>query len=91
MPAMQALTHESMHNHDHAQTEKQRIIWAYKILFLDVLFPLSVERIIFVDSDQVGASSRLSFRCRHSLYCLLAFLCSLAKTASSNAMVDQID
>lgn len=35
------------------QTDKQRIIWAYKILFLDVLFPLGVERIIFVDSDQV--------------------------------------
>lgn len=34
------------------QTDKQRIIWAYKILFLDVLFPLGVERIIFVDSDQ---------------------------------------
>jgi UDP-glucose:glycoprotein glucosyltransferase len=37
----------------HAQTEKQRIIWAYKILFLDVLFPLSVKRVIFVDADQV--------------------------------------
>eukprot|EP01133_Synstelium_polycarpum_P002909 gene2909-3343_t len=36
-----------------AQTEKQRIIWAYKILFLDVLFPLSVKKIIFVDADQV--------------------------------------
>mmetsp|Transcript_7501 Transcript_7501/g.13557 ORF Transcript_7501/g.13557 Transcript_7501/m.13557 type:complete len:459 (+) Transcript_7501:3-1379(+) len=36
-----------------AQTEKQRIIWAYKILFLDVLFPLDLERVIFVDSDQV--------------------------------------
>lgn len=36
-----------------AQTEKQRIIWAYKILFLDVLFPLDVGRIIFVDADQV--------------------------------------
>uniref|UniRef100_A0A7S1TGV7 UDP-glucose:glycoprotein glucosyltransferase n=2 Tax=Compsopogon caeruleus TaxID=31354 RepID=A0A7S1TGV7_9RHOD len=35
------------------QTEKQRIIWAYKILFLDVLFPLSVRRIVFVDADQV--------------------------------------
>ena len=35
------------------QTEKQRIIWAYKILFLDVLFPLDVERVIFVDSDQI--------------------------------------
>ncbi|GLI71786.1 hypothetical protein VaNZ11_017131 [Volvox africanus] len=37
----------------HKQTDKQRLIWAYKILFLDVLFPLSVDRIIFVDSDQV--------------------------------------
>ena len=35
------------------QTEKQRIIWAYKILFLDVLFPLNLERIIFVDADQI--------------------------------------
>eukprot|EP00796_Vickermania_ingenoplastis_P002597 gene2597-1613_t len=34
------------------QDEKQRIIWAYKILFLDVLFPLDVDRIIFVDADQ---------------------------------------
>lgn len=37
----------------HKQTDKQRMIWAYKILFLDVLFPLDVDRIIFVDSDQV--------------------------------------
>jgi UDP-glucose:glycoprotein glucosyltransferase len=35
------------------QTEKQRIIWGYKILFLDVLFPLSVPKIITVDADQV--------------------------------------
>ena len=35
------------------QTEKQRIIWGYKILFLDVLFPLSVKKIIYVDADQV--------------------------------------
>ncbi|KAI5685062.1 UDPglucose:Glycoprotein Glucosyltransferase [Leishmania braziliensis] len=34
------------------QTEKQRKIWAYKILFLDVLFPLDIDRIIFVDADQ---------------------------------------
>ncbi len=38
------------------QSEKQRIIWAYKILYLDVLFPLNVKRIIFVDSDQVVRS-----------------------------------
>ncbi|BDA49281.1 UDP-glucose:glycoprotein glucosyltransferase 1 [Coccomyxa sp. Obi] len=37
----------------HKQTEKQRIIWAYKILFLDVLFPLSLRKVIFVDSDQI--------------------------------------
>ncbi|KAI3632981.1 hypothetical protein MIR68_009056 [Amoeboaphelidium protococcarum] len=35
------------------QTEKQRIIWAYKILFLDVLFPLDLNKIIFVDADQI--------------------------------------
>lgn len=33
--------------------EKQRLIWAYKILFLDVLFPLDVKKIIFVDADQI--------------------------------------
>ncbi|OSX71953.1 hypothetical protein BU14_0488s0015 [Porphyra umbilicalis] len=36
-----------------AQTDAQRTIWAYKILFLDVLFPLTLRRVIFVDSDQV--------------------------------------
>ena len=35
------------------QSEKQRIIWGYKILFLDVLFPLHVKKIIYVDADQV--------------------------------------
>ncbi|OQV12944.1 UDP-glucose:glycoprotein glucosyltransferase 1 [Hypsibius exemplaris] len=37
----------------HHQSEKQRVIWGYKILFLDVLFPLSVKKIIFVDADQI--------------------------------------
>ncbi|XP_073520253.1 UDP-glucose:glycoprotein glucosyltransferase 2 [Phyllobates terribilis] len=37
----------------HQQIEKQRIIWGYKILFLDVLFPLAVDKIIFVDADQI--------------------------------------
>ncbi|KAG8224867.1 hypothetical protein J437_LFUL006461 [Ladona fulva] len=41
----------------HQQTEKQRIIWGYKILFLDVLFPLSVKKIIFVDADQLCLST----------------------------------
>merc|ERR1739838_238504 len=35
------------------QTEKQRTMWGYKILFLDVLFPLDVDKIIFVDADQI--------------------------------------
>ena len=35
------------------QTEKQRIIWAYKVLFLDVLFPLTLRKVIFVDADQI--------------------------------------
>jgi len=37
----------------HKQTNKQRIIWGYKILFLDVMFPLSVRKIIYIDADQV--------------------------------------
>lgn len=36
-----------------SQTEKQRTIWGYKILFLDVLFPQSLDKIIFVDADQI--------------------------------------
>eukprot|EP01063_Lacrimia_lanifica_P008808 TRINITY_DN15864_c0_g1_i1.p1 TRINITY_DN15864_c0_g1~~TRINITY_DN15864_c0_g1_i1.p1 ORF type:complete len:1574 (+),score=604.26 TRINITY_DN15864_c0_g1_i1:65-4786(+) len=35
------------------QKEKQRVIWGYKVLFLDVLFPLDVDKIIFVDADQI--------------------------------------
>lgn len=35
------------------QTQQQRIIWGYKILFLDVLFPLDVKKVIYVDADQV--------------------------------------
>jgi len=37
----------------HKQTNKQRIIWGYKILFLDVMFPLHVRKIIYIDADQV--------------------------------------
>jgi len=37
----------------HKQTNKQRIIWGYKILFLDVMFPLNVRKIIYIDADQV--------------------------------------
>uniref|UniRef100_A0A914ZER9 UDP-glucose:glycoprotein glucosyltransferase 1 n=3 Tax=Parascaris TaxID=6254 RepID=A0A914ZER9_PARUN len=37
----------------HQQTEKQRVMWGYKILFLDVLFPLDVRKMIYVDADQI--------------------------------------
>lgn len=47
----------------HQQTEKQRIIWGYKILFLDVLFPLVVDKFLFVDADQVSSSRPLSIVC----------------------------
>ena len=40
------------------QSEKQRLIWGYKILFLDVLFPLSVKKIIYVDADQVSTGRK---------------------------------
>jgi len=35
------------------QTEKQRVIWGYKILFLDVLFPVNLKKVIYVDADQI--------------------------------------
>lgn len=38
------------------QREKQRTIWGYKILFLDVLFPQDLDKVIFVDADQVVRS-----------------------------------
>ncbi|XP_034970368.2 UDP-glucose:glycoprotein glucosyltransferase 2 isoform X2 [Zootoca vivipara] len=46
----------------HQQAEKQRIIWGYKILFLDVLFPLAVDKIIFVDADQIVRSDLKELR-----------------------------
>lgn len=52
----------------HRQTEKQRIIWAYKILFLDVLFPLNVSRIIFCDSDQIIRTDLVRF-CKDPQHC----------------------
>lgn len=36
-----------------SQSEKQRTIWGYKILFLDVLFPMDLKKVIFVDADQI--------------------------------------
>jgi UDP-glucose:glycoprotein glucosyltransferase len=35
------------------QFEKQRIMWANKVLFLDVLFPLEVDRIVYVSAYQI--------------------------------------
>ena len=36
-----------------SQTEKQRLIWGYKILFLDVIFPQRIRKIIYIDADQI--------------------------------------
>lgn len=36
------------------QKEHHRSVWGYKILFLDVLFPADLERVIFVDADQIA-------------------------------------
>ena len=36
-----------------SQKELQRIIWGYKILFLDVMFPVNLKKIIYIDADQV--------------------------------------
>jgi hypothetical protein len=44
-----------------AQTEKQRIIWAYKILFLDVLFPMDLDKVIFVDAGMLESRVRRVF------------------------------
>merc|ERR1712002_512413 len=44
------------------QTERQRTIWGYKILFLDVLFPLNLKKIIFVDTDQIVRSDLTELR-----------------------------
>jgi UDP-glucose:glycoprotein glucosyltransferase len=60
------------------QSEKQRIIWGYKILFLDVLFPLDVKRIIYVDADQVGASISSSLSSHFCFYRYkLSYICFL--------------
>lgn len=36
------------------QSETHRAVWGYKILFLDVIFPQSLDKVIFVDADQVA-------------------------------------
>ena len=38
------------------RNDKQRLIWAYKILFLDTLFYGKTDRVIFVDADQIVKS-----------------------------------
>ncbi|KAI4967941.1 hypothetical protein ZWY2020_010394 [Hordeum vulgare] len=49
----------------HKQKEKQRIIWAYKILFLDVIFPLSLRKVIFVDADQIVRTDMENYQIIH--------------------------
>lgn len=38
------------------QKEKNRIIWANKILFLDNIFPPDLKRVIYIDADQIVRS-----------------------------------
>lgn len=35
------------------ESTRQRLFWGYKILFLDVVFPNHLKRVIYVDSDQI--------------------------------------
>ena len=52
--------------HLRLQTEKQRLIWGYKILFLDVLFPQHIRKVMYIDSDQI-VQGDLAQLWRHSL------------------------
>jgi UDP-glucose:glycoprotein glucosyltransferase len=36
------------------QTERQKVIWGNKILFLDALFPMNLSRVIYLDADAVA-------------------------------------
>lgn len=36
------------------QTTLTRTVWAYKMLFLDAIFPADLDRVIFVDADQIA-------------------------------------
>lgn len=35
-------------------TDRLMKLWAYKVLFLDVLFPLEVDRILYLDADEIS-------------------------------------
>lgn len=66
---------QTLLTHMHVQTEKQRIIWAYKILFLDVLFPLNLKK-----------ASSVSRPCRsvqHANRCMRMHLCDNLDDTSS--------
>ena len=60
------------------QKTKMRHVWAYKILFLDVIFPMrpEVDRVIFVDADQVARadlSELAEFDMDHQVYAFVPF------------------
>lgn len=75
----------------HQQTEKQRIIWGYKILFLDVLFPLAVNKIIFVDADQVSLNRAGGFQqmCVRSSFWSHQFRLTVILTGGGSRFVPQ--
>lgn len=37
----------------HKESQRQRLFWGYKILFLDLMFPNDLKRVIYVDADDV--------------------------------------
>ncbi|KAL0236727.1 hypothetical protein PCE1_000125 [Barthelona sp. PCE] len=58
------------------QHQKHRIMWAYKVLFLDVLFPEEVTRMIFVDADQVMRTDMhnlMTYDLKKNVYAMTAF------------------
>jgi len=80
--------HTRTHTHTVSPTHTpQRIIWGYKILMLDVLFPLSVKKIIYIDSDQTvrGDLRSLSHFCLYLISVSLSFV-SPAVSISSVAV-----
>jgi UDP-glucose:glycoprotein glucosyltransferase len=53
LPARRSLLTYKMPFWLHQQTDRPRMIWAHKILVLDLLFPPDVGRVIVLDCDQV--------------------------------------
>lgn len=49
------------------QNKFHRTVWAYKVLFLDILFPVDLQRILYVDADQMIVQGNILNLYRHDL------------------------